>query len=236
MRHSSVRRQKGLSLVELVIAMAIFLVILLGIYQVFDTSRMTYLSGERKVDVQQNVRTALDLMAREIRMAGYFYENFDTDTANNMPSPVALQIAATNGLVIFGDVDGSNASNVFLYCLSGNSLIRKKSGQTGTGKGKPASNATAAYLCTSSTPDLLAENITGLAFTYYDVNGAVLTPGAQSALDSEGMNTVPPFASVTQRSAARTVVVTLTAEESVPGQSQAQQYTLTQVVRLRNMN
>jgi hypothetical protein len=50
------------------------------------------------------------------------------------------------------------------------------------------------------------------------------------------MNVLPPFASVTQRSAARTVVVTLTAQESVPGQSQAQEYTLTQVVRLRNMN
>jgi hypothetical protein len=94
----------------------------------------------------------------------------------------------------------------------------------------------AAYLCTPITPDVLAENITGLTFTYYDVNGAVLTPGASSALDSEGMNVLPPFASVTQRSAARTVVVTLTAQESVPGQSQAQQYTLTQVVRLRNMN
>jgi prepilin-type N-terminal cleavage/methylation domain-containing protein len=236
MRHSAVRRQKGLSLVELVIAMAIFLVILLGIYQVFDTSRMTYLSGERKVDVQQNVRTALDQIAREIRMAGYFYENFDTDTTNDMPSPVALQIAATNGLVLFGDVDGSNASNVFLYCLSGTTIIRQKSSQAGTGKGKPASDAVAAYTCSASTTNVLAENITGLTFTYYDRNGAVLTPGAQSALDSEGMNVLPPFASVTQRAAARTVVVTLTAEESVPGQSQAQQYTLTQVVRLRNMN
>lgn len=236
MRHISVRRQKGLSLVELVIAMAIFLVILLGIYQVFDTSRMTYISGERKVDVQQNVRTALDQIAREIRMAGYFYENFDTDTTNNMPSPVALQIAATNGLVIFGDVDGSNASNVFLYCLSGNTIIRQKSSQSGTGKGKPASSAVAAYTCTASTANVLAENITDLTFTYYDTNGAVLTPGAQSALDSEGMSVLPPFASVTQRSAARTVVVTLTAQESVPGQSQAQLYTLTQVVRLRNMN
>ena len=216
--------------------MAIFLVILLGIYQVFDTSRMTYISGERKVDVQQNVRTALDLMAREIRMAGYFPENFDTDGANDMPNPVALQVAASNGLVIFGDVDGSNASNVFLYCLSGNSIIRKKSGQTGPGKGRPATSATAAYMCTPSTPDILAENITGLTFTYYDANGAVLTPGAQNALDGEGMGSKPPFASVTQRSAARTVVVTLTAEESVPGQSQSQQYTLTQVVRLRNMN
>jgi hypothetical protein len=94
----------------------------------------------------------------------------------------------------------------------------------------------AAYTCSASTANVLAENITDLTFTYYDTNGAVLTPGAQSALDSEGMSVLPPFASVTQRSAARTVVVTLTAQESVPGQSQAQLYTLTQVVRLRNMN
>jgi prepilin-type N-terminal cleavage/methylation domain-containing protein len=236
MRHISVDRQRGLSLVELVISMAIFLVILLGIYQVFDTSRLTYVSGERKVDTQQNVRTALDLIAREIRMAGYFPENFDTSTANDMPSPVALQVAATNGLAIFGDADGSNASNVFVYCLSGNTIIRQKSSQSGTGKGKPASDAVAAYTCAASTANTLAEDITGLTFTYYDTNGAVLTPGAQSALDGEGMNVLPPFASVTQRSAARTVVVTLTAQESVPGQSQAQEYTLTQVVRLRNMN
>ncbi|HEX9898108.1 MAG TPA: prepilin-type N-terminal cleavage/methylation domain-containing protein, partial [Candidatus Methylomirabilis sp.] len=60
-------RQQGFSLIELVIGMAIFLLVLLAVYQLFDTGSATYRSGQRKVDVQQNARVALDEVVRQLR-------------------------------------------------------------------------------------------------------------------------------------------------------------------------
>ena len=65
-------RQDGFSLIELMVAMSIFLLILVGIFQVFDPSRNAYQVSERKLDVQQNARVAMDRMSRQLRMAGYF--------------------------------------------------------------------------------------------------------------------------------------------------------------------
>jgi prepilin-type N-terminal cleavage/methylation domain-containing protein len=226
MRPPTAPRQAGFTLIELLIGLAIFLVILLAIYQVLDTNRTTYLSGARKVDVQQNARAAVDELARQLRMTGYFPENFATPPATP-PLANPLQVATTTALAVYGDLDGSGASSVFLYCLNGTSLLRKKG----------AVGAAPSYTC--STGDLLAENITGLRFTYYDATPTPVPdpPAGAYTLDNEGLNAVPPFASTAQRGGVRTIVITLTALEGVPVPGQAaQSYTLTASVRLRNLN
>jgi type IV pilus assembly protein PilW len=231
----------GFTLIELLIAMSIFLLILLGIYQMFDTNRATYVSGMRKVDVQQNARVALDAITRELRMAGYYPEQFDTDLTNDMPNAVAIQVGTASSLVLLGDVDNSGASNVFLYCLSGTTVVRLKSSQSGSGKGKPASNVAAAYGCSGG--DVLAENITMLQFTYYDGsnNPVPNPPTVPYVLDGQTLNNVPAFdvnpPIPDVRTTIRTIVVTLVASESVPIPGlQAQRFTLTSSVRLRNIN
>jgi prepilin-type N-terminal cleavage/methylation domain-containing protein len=62
-------QQKGFSLIELMIYLALFLVILTTLYQMLDTNRATYASGERKMDVQQNARVSMDegLLRRKFR-------------------------------------------------------------------------------------------------------------------------------------------------------------------------
>jgi len=236
MHQRSFQRAGGFTLIELLIAMSIFLLILLGVYQVFETNRATYMSGTRKVDIQQNARVALDEIAREIRMAGYFPENYDSNTANDLANPRPIQVAQNSGLAIFGDADGSGASSIFLYCFSGNTVIRKKTTVTGGAVTGPA----AAYTCSGG--DTLGENIATLKFTYYDGDNTPIPnpPTLPYTLDAEGMGSVPPFTSTAQRGAVRIVVVTLVATEDVqgvrvPGQ-QAQSITLTSSVRLRNIN
>jgi Tfp pilus assembly protein PilW len=54
MRTDSPRNQGGFMLIEFMVAMSIFLLILVGIFQVFDPSSRTYSTSERKVSVQQN--------------------------------------------------------------------------------------------------------------------------------------------------------------------------------------
>ena len=253
MRDTTRPRAGGFTLIELLIAMSIFLLILLGIYNVFDTNRQTYVSGTRKVDVQQNARVALDQIAREIRMAGYFPENFPTATFAN---PQPIQIAQNFALAILGDADGSGASKVFLYCLKGTDVIRKWTALAGGAVTGPAQ----AYTCSEENlPNVrvgavLGENIAntanviGLRFTYYDVNNLPIPnpmPASKMTaytLDGEGLNfttgagATPVFGSTAQRGAVRTVVITVVATESVPGPGQQpQSFTLTSSVRLRNL-
>jgi len=255
-------RRQGFSLVELVIALTVFLLVLLAVYQLFDTSSATYRSGQRKVDVQQNARVALDEVVRQIRMAGYWPENFDANPANDLPATtIGLHVGMSNGLAVFGDLDGTcnlaqaqapgqscpaPSSNVFLFCVDTDKPNRKVYIRRGRG----AAGAAASYTCTSG--DILAEladltyrndsdtiidNTAWLTFTYYDTNNNLIPvpAAAPKGLDGEVLGAVPAFGSTTNRRNVRTVVVTLVAREDALRQD-PQIYSLTSSVRLRNVN
>ena len=221
MRSSTLRGQAGFTLVELMVAMSIFLLILVGIFQVFDPSHRAYQTSERKLDVQQNARVAMDTMARQIRMTGYFPENIDTDTANDLSN--RIQAASESALAIAGDLDGSGASNAFTFCLD-NTGLRRARGAIGTA---------ASYTCANG--QLLAESVTALTFAYFDSanNPIPNPPTAPYNLDGQAFGVAPAFATTTERAAVRRIVIMVTARESVPGQP-AQTYTLASDVRLRN--
>ena len=60
----------GLTLVELMIAMALGLFLLLGVVSVFLAQRQAYRTNENLAQLQNNARVAFELMAREIRESG----------------------------------------------------------------------------------------------------------------------------------------------------------------------
>jgi prepilin-type N-terminal cleavage/methylation domain-containing protein len=218
------RSRKGFTLIEILISVSIFALVLIGIYNLFDTGRATYVSGQGKVDVQQNARAALDEIVREIRMTGYFPENFTTPPASPLLAN-PIQVATNAGLAVYGDADGSGTSHVFLFCLDG-TLVRRQIATQGVAN---------SYVC--SRGDILAENVTSLSFSYLGATNTSIPnpPTAPYQLDSQVLGAAPSFATTTQRRAVRTVLVTLTATEVVPGQ-QPQTYTLTSSVRIRNPN
>jgi prepilin-type N-terminal cleavage/methylation domain-containing protein len=65
------RACKGLTLIELLVAMAISAVLIAAIYRTFMGQHKTYMVQEQVVDMQQNARVAINRMMREIRMAGF---------------------------------------------------------------------------------------------------------------------------------------------------------------------
>jgi type IV pilus assembly protein PilW len=217
-RRSSVA---GFTIVEVLIALSLFLLILMGIMQIFEPSNLAYQTSQRKLDVQQNGRVAMDVMVRQIRMAGFFPENIDTNTANDQAN--SIEIATDSALAVAGDLDNSGASNAFFYCLDSGGLKRVR-GARGTA---------ASYTCSNG--EVLAEAVTSLAFAYYDANNTPLPnpPTGPYQLDAQVVGAAPSFANTTQRAAVRRIVITLTARETVPNQP-AQTYTLTSDVRLRN--
>ena len=61
---------RGFTLVELIIVIGIFTVVMAAIYSVFVRSNRVYISQEEVVAAQQEARSALEILGREIRMAG----------------------------------------------------------------------------------------------------------------------------------------------------------------------
>jgi type IV pilus assembly protein PilW len=63
--------KKGFTLIELLIAMAITGIVAGAIFTAFQSQQKSYLIQDQVTDMQQNLRAAMDIMVREIRMAGY---------------------------------------------------------------------------------------------------------------------------------------------------------------------
>ena len=63
--------QRGLSLVELVIGIFIGLMVVVALGYVYVGARQSYIMQDNMARVQESGRYALELMSREIRMAGY---------------------------------------------------------------------------------------------------------------------------------------------------------------------
>ena len=71
MMNSNNTNQKGFTLIELMVAMAIASVLMAGIYTFYHNQLKTHITQQEMVDMQQDARAAMYMMTREIRMAGY---------------------------------------------------------------------------------------------------------------------------------------------------------------------
>jgi type IV pilus assembly protein PilW len=64
-------KQRGVSLVELMVSVTIGLILLAGVLSIFLSSKVTYFANEKTARLQENGRVALDLIQHDIRSAGY---------------------------------------------------------------------------------------------------------------------------------------------------------------------
>ena len=65
------KKNKGFTLVELMIAIAVSSILMLGVSQIFSSSKRTYKLNTELARTQENIRYAVEEMAKDIRMAGY---------------------------------------------------------------------------------------------------------------------------------------------------------------------
>jgi type IV pilus assembly protein PilW len=65
------KRQKGFSLIELMIALVLGLLLMAGVTQVFVANNQLYRVTEAHSQLQDNARFALEILSRDIRSAGY---------------------------------------------------------------------------------------------------------------------------------------------------------------------
>ncbi|MCF8144708.1 MAG: prepilin-type N-terminal cleavage/methylation domain-containing protein [Deltaproteobacteria bacterium] len=152
MLKSKKSREKGFTLIELLIAMALALVIIGALSSAFVSQRKTYAVQEQVSEMIQNARAAMDMITREVKMAGY--DPAEIPIAGIPYSATQLELQADlNG---DGDTSDSNEDIIYTY-LSANKQIGRNTG----GGAQP-----------------LAENIQAFTFQYYDMNGAATTTTA----------------------------------------------------------
>lgn len=96
MKSRSTFNEKGVTLIELLVAMIIAAITLAGIYRVFVSQTKTYAIQDQVVEVQQSVRTAMDIISRDLRMTG-----FDDDNPTSPHTiPTAITTLASNSIAV----------------------------------------------------------------------------------------------------------------------------------------
>ncbi len=151
MSYSRKNNERGFTLVELVIGLAISLILMGVAVSMLNVERKSYSFQEQVTEMQQNIRAATDMLVREIRMAGYDPSGADL---------VGIGTHTAELLQILADLDG-NGTTTGTY-------------EDITYRYYNASDATyprQIWRITGTETQSLAENIDALNFSYYDSNG-----------------------------------------------------------------
>jgi type IV pilus assembly protein PilW len=153
------RNNRGYTLMELMVAIAIGMIVMASVATTFTSQTRAYSAQEQINQMEQNARGALDIMSREIKMAGY-KPNGGSVTGIVSYTSTSLTIQADLNADAAISTSGSDNEQIAYAYDSANKKITR---QVGT-----ADSAT------------LAENISGFTFTYYQSSG---TTPATSATD-----------------------------------------------------
>ena len=65
------RQSQGLSLLELLMALAVGSLVLAGVYGLFVQQQRVYTLQDQRLEMQQNIRLGMDFLVNDIRMAGF---------------------------------------------------------------------------------------------------------------------------------------------------------------------
>lgn len=96
------RRQGGLTLIEIMVAMVVSLILIAGVIQIFVGTRQTYRFQDALARVQENGRFAAEAIRRDVRLAGFVGCTTLISVTPNAIPPLAIAYSRDN--YIEGDV------------------------------------------------------------------------------------------------------------------------------------
>jgi prepilin-type N-terminal cleavage/methylation domain-containing protein len=100
-------QQRGMTLAEVLVAMAIFAIIFVAALMIYDRSNKVFKTGVESAELQQNTRVAFDKMLQEIRMAGYDYDRdgFPTAAGEAQQPDEQIEYAGTGAITLRANLD-----------------------------------------------------------------------------------------------------------------------------------
>jgi len=159
-------KEQGFTLVELLVAMGISAIVMSSIYYTYYSQQKSYTTQDQVVAMQQNLRAAMYVMEREIRIAGYdptSSGNFGITNIGLRDIDDNLDVNGNSSLefTIDQDEDGElgGGDETVYYCIY-DSPVGAPDGKTDLARNYGAGR------------QLLAENIEALGLAYaFDNNG-----------------------------------------------------------------
>ncbi len=119
--NNSVKCNRGFTLVELMITLVLAGIVIAAVYSAYTIQRKTYAAQEQVVEMQQNIRAAIDLMSLDLRMAGY-------DPSGLGSANAGITAASANSITFTADFnedgDVSDAGENIAYDLAVTTLRR----------------------------------------------------------------------------------------------------------------
>ncbi len=144
---SETKYSKGFTLIELMVALALTSIIMAGIMAAYISQLKTHVTQQTIVEMQQNLRSAMQHMEKEIRMAGY--DDPNKTSVAGLTTVLADTFGFTMDLNEDGDVSDSNET--IIYTLAANTAGTQSLMRNTGGGNRP-----------------IAENIEVLNFVYLD--------------------------------------------------------------------
>ncbi|MDY7032897.1 MAG: prepilin-type N-terminal cleavage/methylation domain-containing protein [Thermodesulfobacteriota bacterium] len=162
MKQQRKKRNKGFSLVELMIALAVGAVLTVGVFNFFASMEKSYTVQDQMTVMQQNARVGIDFMTKEIRLAGY-----------GMNAGEIITVADDDSITFRGDVDSDGNVETVQYTVDTGTLELTRD-------------------VDGSGAEPVAENIpsTGLVFTYFDDSGSDLSTSDPLPLSSASRRSI----------------------------------------------
>ncbi len=156
MKRSENRNIGGFTLIELLVSMGIGMVVLAAVSTTFMSQARFYSAQEQVNEMEQNARGALDVITRELKMAGYKPNGGSFSGVTYSTSQLLIQADLDSD----GSISTSSSANEQInYTYDSTNLQIKRALGSGTAQ-------------------VLADNITAFTFSYLDSNGASTTTTA----------------------------------------------------------
>ncbi|MGP8033256.1 MAG: PilW family protein [Steroidobacteraceae bacterium] len=128
-----VRRARGFTLLELMVAVAIAMFLLAGLVTVFDNTRVTYANQQALAQMQDQQRFAMQLLTSVIESGGY-YNNPTGDTVNSA-LPATAPFGAGQPFYGLGTAGAAPGDTIYVRfrTASGDGIINCTGGQNTSG-------------------------------------------------------------------------------------------------------
>ena len=214
--------RRGVTLIEYLVVLVICGILIGGTYRVFISQTKAYTVQYQVAEIQQNVRGAMDIMVRDLVMAGFQTSTFNSPLITD--NPVGSPLRDKNITVNYEYLGGALPTTYTVtYSLAGGNLTRTL---TQTPPGGP------------SVTDTILENVEALTFKYgIDQNG----DGLMDDLNGDGVIDEKDFVTAAGVGTAKVVAVrvALTAQPSPVNpdvKATVSPRTLTSAVTLRNIS
>lgn len=116
--------KKGITLIELLVAMAISAAMIAAIYRVFVAQTRAYTVQDQVVEVQQGTRSAMEILLRDLRMAGY--DNDSISSKITVVNPIITGDGSkANPIIVEFEYDDTTRYTI-AYWVEGSPLTLKR--------------------------------------------------------------------------------------------------------------